>query len=178
MLRPPSIAVVKGIVSSCLRSPPRRCAARREPPPLPPPRRNCVNRSAKPPAPRLHRPLRSPNNVVKSMGSDLRARGVVRAAAARATGTAAGVRTADRQCRSGRSSLRFSASFKTSNARLDFLKLALGRRVVRIHVRMILSRQLAVGLLDVGRGGIAADAQCIVVVFGHSKPGGGRAARI
>ena len=51
---------------------------------------------------------------------------------------------------------------------LDLLKLLRGRFVVRVHVGMVLPRQLAIGLLDVGLRGVRGEiAQVLVIVFCH-----------
>jgi hypothetical protein len=51
---------------------------------------------------------------------------------------------------------------------LDFLEVLLGLGVVRIAIRMIFHRQLAVSLLDFIIGGVAIDAQNVVkVAFCH-----------
>src|SRR5207249_7011428 len=48
---------------------------------------------------------------------------------------------------------------------IDFLELFLGLLFVFRHVRMVLPRQLAEGLLDVGFAGAAGHAQRFVVIF-------------
>jgi hypothetical protein len=51
---------------------------------------------------------------------------------------------------------------------LDFLEVLLGLGIVRIAVRMVLHRQLAVGLLDFFIGCVAIDAENVVkVAFSH-----------
>jgi hypothetical protein len=50
---------------------------------------------------------------------------------------------------------------------LDPFELFLRALVVRIHVRMVLPRQFAVGLLEIGFGGVPSDAQDLIKVFCH-----------
>ena len=50
---------------------------------------------------------------------------------------------------------------------LDFLEFLDSLRIVRVHVRMVLACQLPVGLLDIGRGGVAGDAERFVIVNCH-----------
>ncbi len=53
---------------------------------------------------------------------------------------------------------------------LDLLELLLGLRIIRVAIRMVLHRQPAVGLLDLHRGGRAADTQYLVIVaLGHAR---------
>ena len=51
--------------------------------------------------------------------------------------------------------------------RLDLLKLVLGRRIIRVHVGMILARHLSIGLLYLLLRGGARNTQRGIVVFGH-----------
>jgi hypothetical protein len=48
---------------------------------------------------------------------------------------------------------------------VDLLEAALGRLVARVHVRVVLSRQLAVGSLDLLLRGVLLQAECLVVVL-------------
>ncbi len=50
---------------------------------------------------------------------------------------------------------------------LDFLEFLDSLRIIRVHVRMVLACQLPVGLLDIGRGGVAGDAERFVIVNCH-----------
>ena len=162
------MAVAKGTVISCLRSPPRSAGAERRPPPPPPLRRNCLNRSAKPPAPSSPPP--AAEDVVEVERIGLRTGRVGPAwAAARTAG-------AGRRVEMGIGGaklvevLALLGVAEDFERALDFLKLGLGRGVVRVHVRMVLPRELAIGLLDVVGRGVAFDAEGFVGVFGHGEP--------
>ena len=161
---PPSTAVANGTVSSDLRSAPRagwaaRCW-------LPAPRRNCLKRSAKPPDDSASPWPAAAEEVVEIKRIGLRASGIgpfwltARPSIHDVVGGSELVE-----------SLTLLGIAEDFERGLHFLELVFGRGIIRIHVRMVFPRELAISLLDVLGGGIAFDTESGVWVFGHGRRG-------